>query len=239
MTEPLQVLVEKEDQRHRRNNHIVTNEAEQFGGKILSDDGKTVKLNSAEAVQALTLWRDVTKVTGDPKTTLNTPSNPNQDFIDGRTAMWVTGPWATSQIRQSAIKDGFTVVSYPQVNAAKPHTIVYGWMWAVNKAKPAANKVVAWDFVRFMLSKPDEWLAKVAFVQPVKGVGDTAVAKGFPFFDVHMKDVSTASWYIRSEFTNEIGQAIGRAIERTVYDGMDPKASLDQAQVEIDKLMKQ
>ena len=72
---------------------------EQFGGKLLSDDGKTVYLNSPEAVKALTLWRDVTKVTGDPKTTLNTPSNPNQDFIDGRTAMWVTGPWATSQIR--------------------------------------------------------------------------------------------------------------------------------------------
>ena len=212
---------------------------EQFGGKLLSDDGRTVYLNSPEAVKALTLWRDVTKVTGDPKTTLNTPSNPNQDFIDGRTAMWVTGPWATSQIRQSAIKDGFTVVSYPQVSPAKPHTIVYGWMWGVNKAKPAAQKVVAWDFIRFMLSKPDEWLAKVAFVQPVKGVNETAVAKSFPFFDVHMKDVSTASWYIRSEYTNEIGQAVGRAIERTVYDGVDPKASLDQAQAEIEKLLKQ
>jgi len=211
---------------------------EQFGGKLLSDDGK-VYLNSPEAVKALTLWRDVTKVTGDPKTTLNTPSNPNQDFIDGRTAMWVTGPWATSQIRQSAIKDGFTVVSFPQVNPAKPHTIVYGWMWGVNKAKSAAQKVVAWDFIHFMLSKPDEWLAKVAFVQPVKGVNETAVAKNFPFFDVHMKDVATASWYIRSEYTNEIGQAVGRAIERTVYDGVDPKTSLDQAQAEIDKILKQ
>jgi multiple sugar transport system substrate-binding protein len=211
---------------------------EQFGGKLLSDDGKVVYLNSPEAVQALTLWRDVTKVTGDPKTTLNTPSNPNQDFIDGRTAMWVTGPWATSQIRDSAIKDGFTVVSFPQVNPAKPHTMVYGWMWGVNKAKPAAQKVVAWDFIHFVLSKPDEWLSRVAFVQPVKGVNETAVAKNFPFFDVHMKDVATATWYIRSEFTNEITQAIGRAIERTVYDGVDPKASLDQAQAEIDKILK-
>ncbi len=211
---------------------------EQFGGKLLSDDGKTAYLNSPEAVKALTLWRDVTKVTGDPKTTMNTPSNPNQDFIDGRSAMWVTGPWATSQIRQSQVKDGFTVVSYPQVDPRKPHTIVYGWMWGVNKAKPEAQKMVAWDFVRFMLAKPDEWLAKVAFVQPVKGVNESAVAKNFPFFDVHMKDVATATWYIRSEYTNEIGQAVGRAIERTVYDGMDPKTSLDQAQAEIDKVLK-
>jgi ABC-type glycerol-3-phosphate transport system substrate-binding protein len=53
-----------------------------------------------------------------------------------------------------------------------------------------------------------------------------------------MKDVATATWYIRSEYTNEIGQAVGRAIERTVYDGMDPKASLDQAQAEVDKVLK-
>jgi multiple sugar transport system substrate-binding protein len=211
---------------------------EQFGGKILSDDGKTVAINSPEAVKALTLWRDVTKVTGDPKTTQNTPSNPNQDFIDGRTAMWVTGPWATSQIRQSSIKDDFTVVSYPQFDPAKPHTIVYGWMWGVNKAKPAAEKVAAWDFVHFMLSKPEEWLSKVAFVQPVKGVDKTDVAKNFPFFATHMKDVSTASWYIRSEYTNEIGQAVGRAIERVIYDNADPLASLTQAQGEVEKVMK-
>lgn len=211
---------------------------EQFGGKLLSDDGKTAYVNSPEAVKALTLWREVTKAVGDPKTTKNTPSNPNQDFIDGLTAMWTTGPWATAQIRASAVKDDFTVASWPQVDPKKPHTIVYGWAWGVNKAKPDAEKIVAWDFVKFMLDKPSEWLAKAAFVQPVKGVAETDVAKNFPFFNVHMKDVATASWYLRSEFSSEIGQAVGRAIERTIYDGADPKASLDQAQAEVDKVLK-
>ena len=211
---------------------------EQFGGKLLSDDGKTAYLNSPEAVKALILWRDVTKAGGDPRTTMNTPSNPNQDFVDGRVAMWITGPWATPQVQQSPIGNDFTVVSLPQVDPAKPRTMVYGWMWGVNNAKPAAEKAAAWDFVRFMLAKPDEWLGKVGFVQPVKGVEQSAVAKSFPYFDVHMKDVSTASWYLRSEFTNEITQALGRAIERVVYDGADPKASLDQAQAEAEKVLK-
>jgi multiple sugar transport system substrate-binding protein len=211
---------------------------EQFGGKLLSDDGKTAYLNSPEAVKALILWRDVTKAGGDPRTTMNTPSNPNQDFVDGRVAMWITGPWATPQVQQSPIGNDFTVVSLPQVDPAKPRTMVYGWMWGVNTAKPAAEKAAAWDFVRFMLAKPDEWLGKVGFVQPVKGVEQSAVAKSFPYFDVHMKDVSTASWYLRSEFTNEITQALGRAIERVVYDGADPKGSLDQAQAEAEKVLK-
>ena len=211
---------------------------EQFGGKLLSDDGKTAYLNSPAAVKALTLWLKVTKAGGDPRTTMNTSSNPNQDFLDGRTAMYITGPWATPQVLQSPVGHDFTVVSLPQVDPAHPHTLVYGWMWGVNKAKPAAEKAVAWDFIRFMLAKPDVWLGKVGFVQPVKGVEQSEVAKQFPYFAVHMQDVSTGSWYIRSEFTDEITQSLGRAIERVVYDGADPKASLDQAQAEVERVLK-
>jgi len=211
---------------------------EQFGGKILSDDGKTAYLNAPATVKALTLWRDVTKACGDPKNTKNTASNPNQDYLDGFTAMWITGPWATPQVQASPIKNDFTVVGFPQVDPAKPHTMVYGWAWGVNKNRPEKNKMVAWDFVRFMLSKPDEWLAKAGFVQPVKGVAETEVAKKFPFFDVHMKDVQTASWYLRSEHVNEIAQAVGRAVEAVVYDGADPKAQLDAAQAAVEKVIK-
>jgi len=211
---------------------------EQFGGKILSDDGKTAYLNSPETLKALTLWQDVTKACGDPKNTKNTASNPNQDYLDGFTAMWITGPWATPQVQASPIKNDFTVVGLPQVDPSKPRTMVYGWAWGVNKNKPEKNKIAAWDFVRFMLAKPDEWLAKAGFVQPVKGVAETEVAKKFPFFDAHMKDVSTASWYIRSENVNEIAQAVGRAVDSVVYDGADPKAALDAAQAAVEKILK-
>ncbi len=211
---------------------------EQFGGKILSDDGKTAYLNSSETVKALTLWKDVTRACGDPKSTKNTASNPNQDFVDGFTAMWITGPWATPQVQASPIKNDFIVVGLPQVDPSKPHTMVYGWAWGVNKSKPEKTKIVAWDFIRFMLSKPDEWLAKAGFVQPIKGVSETEVAKRFPFFNVHMKDVQTASWYIRSENVNEIAQAVGRAVDSVVYDDADPKTALDATQAAVEKILK-
>jgi len=211
---------------------------EQFGGKILSDDGKTAYLNSPQTVKALTLWRDVTRACGDPKNTKNTASNPNQDFVDGFTAMWITGPWATTQIEASPVKSDFTAVGLPQVDPSKPHTMVYGWAWGVNKDRPEKNKLVAWDFIRFMLSRPDQWLAKVGSMQPVKGLSETEVAKQFPFFQVHMKDIQTASWYIRSEYVNEIAQAVGRAVDSVIYDDADPKAALDAAQAEVEKVLK-
>jgi ABC-type glycerol-3-phosphate transport system substrate-binding protein len=55
---------------------------------------------------------------------------------------------------------------------------------------------------------------------------------------VHMQDVSTASWYIRSESVNEIAQAVGRAVDSVVYDGADPKAALDAAQAAVERAIK-
>ena len=44
---------------------------------------------------------------GDPKTTMNTPAIRTRTLSTAHGAMWITGPWATPQIRQSPIKDGF------------------------------------------------------------------------------------------------------------------------------------
>jgi len=212
---------------------------EQFGGELLSADGKTVALNSPAAVSALTLWKRVTDACGDPQTTMNTGSNPNQDFIDGRLAMWITGPWATPQITASEfVGDQFTVVGLPQVDPTNPRTMVYGWEWAVNADRPEINKQVAWDFIKFVLASPEEWLAKAGFVQPVKGLLETETAKTFPFLSVHLKDVETATWYIRSGKVNEISLAVGAAIEAVVYDNVNPQTALDAAQAEAENALK-
>jgi len=212
---------------------------EQFGDTLLSDDKTQCKLDSEAAVGALTLWKEVTEVTGDPSVSLATPSQPNQDFIDGRVAIWMTGPWATNQLLESQIGDRWTVTSLPQLDPENPHTMMYGFTWGVNKDKPDLEKLVAWDFVRFMLSNPEEWLQKASFIQPRAGLLETETAKTFPFVDVHLKDVETGSWYLRSVHTNEIVQIVGRAIERTIFQGVDPQTSLDQAQEECTQVVSQ
>jgi len=212
---------------------------EQFGDILLSEDGTECRLNSEAAVNALTLWKEVTAVTGDPSVSLATPSHPNQDFIDGRVAIWMTGPWATNQLKESQIGDRWTVTSLPQLDPENPHTMMYGFTWGVNKDKPELEKLVAWDFIRYMLSNPEEWLQKASFIQPRVGILETETAQNFPFMDVHLKDVETASWYLRSVYTNEIVQIVGRAIERVIFEGADPQTSLDQAQEECTNALAQ
>jgi multiple sugar transport system substrate-binding protein len=210
---------------------------EQFGGTLLNEDQTQCMLNSEAAVSALTLWKDVTAVTGDPNTTLTSPTDPNRDFMDGRVAIWMTGPWATNQLLDSELQDHWAVTSLPQLDPENPHTMMYGFTWGVNKDKPDVNKMVAWDFIRFMLSNPEEWLQKASFIQPRVGLLETETAQSFPYIDVHLKDVETATWYLRSVYTNEIVQIVGRAIERTIFQGIDPQASLDQAQEECTNML--
>jgi len=56
-----------------------------------------------------------------------------------------------------------------------------------------------------------------------------------------MKDVQTATWYIRSENVNEIAQAVGPPVDSVVYDDADPKGRAPdaaQATVEISSRIK-
>jgi hypothetical protein len=66
---------------------------------------------------------------------------------------------------------------------------------------------------------------------------ETPAAKNFPYIDVHLKDVETASWYVRSVNTNELVEIIGRAIERTIFQGVPPEKSLKQADDEAEKIL--
>ena len=212
---------------------------EQFGGEILSEDKMSSGLGDDAAVQAMNLWKDVTSVTGDPEFTLTTPSDPNVDFIDGRVAMWYTGPWATNQIidRFGEPYEDWAFASMPQVDPDNPKTMMYGFTWGVNSRKDNVEKMVAWDFIRFMLAKPDEWLAKASFIQPRTGLLETEAAKNFPYIDVHMRDVETASWYVRSVNTNEIVEIVGRAVERVIFQGMSPEESMKMADEEAEKIL--
>ncbi len=212
---------------------------EQFGGTILSEDKKDANLDSEAAIKALTLWKEVTELTGDPDFTLTTPSDPNVDFIDGRTAIWYTGPWATNQLKDrygEPYKD-WAFTSMPQVDPKNPKTMMYGFTWGVNENKDKIEKKVAWDFVRFLLAKPQEWLGEASFIQPRAGLLETAAAKNFPYIDVHMRDIETASWYVRSVHTNELVDIVGRAVERMIFNGIDPQVSLNQADEEAEKIL--
>ena len=175
---------------------------------------------------------------GDPKAMNANPGDQGLKFRNGKLAMWECGPWfpkefqATDQI----MKDGYVVVPLPVVEGGKSITMMYGFAWAVNAAASADNKAAAWDFTRFVASKPEDWINRVGVFQPKKGVWtESAAAKTVPYLDIYVADASRARYLVVHENYNEISQAITRAMDKVLLEAGDPKTALDTAAAEINK----
>ena len=212
----------------------------QLGGNVLDSNGQAA-FNGPEGVQALTLWRDIVfkYKLGDPNVSVDTGPNPNEDFTEGKMCMWMTGPWALPQIQVNADTYKHTiVVPVPQMNPDKPVTAMYGYMFALNAASSPEKLAVAQDFVRFAVRDPERWMRDAVFIQPKIGWSDTKTAASIPFLNVFMTDLSRGRYLVRSPYFNEITQDMSDAIDRVIFKGADPKASLDMAADQVNKLGK-
>ncbi len=212
----------------------------QQGGTILSPDGKKVLVNSKFGVAALQLWQDLLyryKV-GDPNISLASAAAPNADYFQGKVGMWVSGPGALELLQAyPEVARNTIIVPYPQVNPKKPQLTQYGWAWSVNSAASPAFKQAAWEWVALAAGQPTEWLTKVGFLQPRTGWYKTREAQSFPYLDVWMAALAQAQYLPRSSQYDAIGRAIERAVQRCIFNRMDPQLSLDAAAAEIEKAL--
>lgn len=210
----------------------------QLGGRILSEDGKRAYVNSPEAVQALQIWYDMIYKykTGHPAVGQPTANDQMQHFADGQVSMAISGIWALPVVQANPeVYKHVKVVPLPQARPDNPVTVLYGWFWLVNNA--SKQKKEAWRFVNFLSSKPELFFKEIRFIQPRVGWFDTPEAKEEKFLPVFLSDMAHGEYVFRSPKYPEISDAIGRAIERTMFDLVDPKKSLDIAQKEIEAIL--
>ncbi|MGE5607041.1 MAG: ABC transporter substrate-binding protein [Bacteroidota bacterium] len=212
----------------------------QFGGSVLTPDGKKAALNSKAGVAAMKMWQDLLykSKAGDPNVSVATAAVPNEDFTQGKVAMWTTGPWALAQIEANPeVSKNTMVVPYPQYDLKNPQTMMYGFAWSVNKAADAQKKKAAWEFISMSANRPTEWLLKLGFPQPRLNWYKSSDAQTFPYLNVWMEDMAKAKFLPRTPYYNEVSQAVDRAIQRCMFNKMDPKQSLDIAADEINKVL--
>jgi multiple sugar transport system substrate-binding protein len=204
----------------------------QAGGDILKD-GKPV-FNSDAGVKAFNVWKSVTVA---PQVTKNTSASPYQDFADEQDVMAYMPPngGAVVELLNPKLKGNYTVVPFPQMSPASAVTMMYSFNLVVNARASDDKKKVAWDFIRYVTSKPQLWMEKTRMVNPVKGWYETPEAKQVPYLDIFVKDLSLGKPLARTVHYNELQSALARAIERVVLQNVDPKQSLDQAAAEYSR----
>ena len=141
----------------------------QFGGAILSADGKTSTINSPAAVAAVRTYGElITKYrTGDQNSGKYDPLTPNEDFAQGTLANWISGPWAIPTLKDKPVWGKFKVVPLPQKNPSAPAMVLYAWGWSVNAASKQQDE--GWKWISFLSSHGEQWLTKAGYIQPRLG----------------------------------------------------------------------
>lgn len=211
----------------------------QWGGDLLNPQGTEATLNSPEGVSALQFWYDLVykrKIAG-PQYSFRDSTNTMLDYASGTVSMYLAYPWSVGLLKDTPVWKDSRIVPLPQRNPARPVTHAYAYYWMVSAQ--SQHKEAAWRFVNFLASHPTRWLSEVSFIQPRKGWSDAPEARQFPFIDVWLDQMQYSNFLTRSTHWSEIGGALQRAIERSIMNGVDPKASLDQAKIEIDEALRQ
>jgi len=210
----------------------------QLGGSLIEDNGKKAYLNDAKVKQVLEYWKDLyekDKVT-DIGFGTSTAAAPMQSFIDGKVAMWLSGPWAIPQITEgTAAYDNYVVAPLPQYNPDKPVSMLYSWNWTVSK--DSANASEAWAFVNFLSGKQSEWLTSSGYIQPRIGWEDSEEFKQFPYSQVWSDQMKYGSYVIRSSTYPQVSDVVGRMVDSVMKGSLAVDKALETAQGDATKAL--
>lgn len=214
----------------------------QYGGSILDASGAKCTANSEAGVKAMqtrAMYVRKYKIS-DPTVSVATNALPADDLAKGRVSMFITHAGSVAQFGPSVMQH-VKVVPFPQVNPAKPVTVVYGFALAVNPYISEAKQKTVHELIRFVVHDAKGWYEKTAYPYPSANflkLPGLAEARKTRYLDVFVKDISTGSFVTRSPHFLEIADAMHRAMERVVLKGENEKKSLDQACADIDQALK-
>jgi len=132
------------------------------GGKLISDDGKTVAWDGKEGADALRLFQ---KLIGEGVAYVPKGFDYQSDFAVGKVAFVQESsafrPFIASAVKGTTVQ--WSIQSIPQIDSSKARTITYGPSLIVMKST-ADKQLAAWLFARWLTEKDQtaEWAAATA-----------------------------------------------------------------------------
>jgi len=218
---------------------------EQLGGKLISDDGKTAIVNDEAWLKFLKFmqeWGPSGRNLGSPTYT-NARTLFNKDNND--IAMCTTGLYQEGRIRADNLdfynSGEWMVVPFPVFKDAVKDVpcAYYGHYYMVNGQKPKENQQMAWKFVAYMLSHPEEYLTKVNIVQPTVELMNSETYKSMPYSDVFTNDMAKAHVVYYGENSAEIQALIREAVESVMLAGVSPEDALKTLKRKVQEVLEE
>ena len=205
---------------------------EQFGGKLISDDGKKAIINDKAWIQFLEFmqnWGPNGKNLGSPTYT-NARKLFNKDNND--MGMCLSGLYQAGRIRKDNPEfynsGEWRVVPFPKfTNAVKDAaSAYYGHYFVVNAQKPKKNQEMTWKFIGYMLGHSEEYLSKVGLIQPTVKLMGSQTFKDMPYSSVFKGDMERGKIVYYAGNSAKIQQHIREAVESVMLAGSSPEKAL-------------
>ena len=166
----------------------------QFLPAMWTNGGDETDLTSPQVAEALQLWTELVKSGSASKSVINwTQGDVNDQFIAGKAAMMVNGPWQIPALNK-APNVKWDVVQFPVNKVGQtPVAPLGGEAWTVPLNKDQAKQQKAADYVKCLNSDENElaW-AKARFTIPTKTALLDQYVKGVPSMKAFTEQVKTA-----------------------------------------------
>ncbi|MEK6328722.1 MAG: ABC transporter substrate-binding protein [Actinomycetota bacterium] len=209
------------------------------GGKVLSDDGKTVEIDSPEAVEVLKFMADGIEQGAAPKAVTTYKEEESQRaFLSGKATFMRNWPYVYSLGKDSKIADDFDITTFPKFGGGEGAGVLGGYDVAISAY--SKNPEGAAAFAEFLTS-PD-WQRTIMTEASLpstltKTYDDPAVQKAFPFAVKLRTAVEQAQPRPVTPVYPQVSEAIFNNVHAALQGEMAPDAATKKMKGDIDKAL--
>ena len=213
-------------------------------GKLMSDDGRKFFLNSPEAVEAMEfVVRLTNEVYGGPKpyqelTTYQAGLAIGNPFQAGISSQGMHGAFVVGLIETGNIPMKYMAAPPPASSKGQPHAVyIQAWTYGIPTAAP--NRQASWKLLKWLTIEPSAagwFMAQQLRVPALKAsMSDPSLTK-FPAWQGVLAQNATAVGFTLPPVWAEMSTIVNRNLEAIFAGDVKPKAGLDTAQAEAQKL---
>lgn len=218
--------------------------AEQLGGKLISDDGKSGIIGDEAWLQVLEYFRawgpNGLNLGGPTYTAARSLFNHDNNDI----GMMESGQYQIARIGNDNPDflpgEGWMVIPFPQwenavAEVAEPY---YGHYWMVNAQAKAEKQEAAWRFLGFLSRHAEEYFARVAVLQATQELVNSETFLNHPYSDVFMSDLAKANVIYYAEDAPRMKQILQDAVEAVMLQGRDPVDVLKSMRQDVERALR-
>lgn len=208
------------------------------GGEIVADDKQTPAIVNQGAIASLEFWQSLIT---DGSVVLSLPERGFEidDFLAGKVAMQITGPWTLGQLKATGVDFGV----FPIPAKSRRATAIGGENLFVFKSNPK-QEAAALKFAEFVLSEEfqTQWAIETGYL-PVNikaRISDRyqAFVAGQPAAKVFLDQAQYGRSRPIFPRYSRLSESLGRALESVLLSKSTPTQALENAQKRLDLIFR-